>query len=164
MGALDGMEADFAKADPRGGGGGKPKIKVEHGNFVVEVLKIELNPSKRDNGLWYVVEFTIVKSDCPEIKVGREYGWSNDVKKRFGDSPIGLSNTVNFIAAAFGLDMDDPDDAAKAEEIDAGDVEKSAGDLQPLTGKLVRLVVDQKTADKSGRDYWRHTWAVADEE
>jgi hypothetical protein len=153
---LDNLFAGYDEASAASGGGQDPKINAHHtgpANLVVEVVNVEMFPSEQYAAIYYKVAYKVLETDNDKVIVGRTYAWLHDMTNKF----FGQSGTKNFIAAAAGLDVDDPE---VAESIDRATTEDSWSEEQPLAGCKVCVKIVAKTS-KGGFAISPHDWTAA---
>jgi len=140
---------DFDEADPSQAGGQSNGIKVQ-GNHQVKILNVKLKPSEQYNAIYLIVEFELLRTDCDDLKVGKEHGWAHDITQKF----FGATGAKNFLAAALGFDSKSDEAMALTKK----DMEESWGEDQPLAGETVNLKTQPKIT-KGGYDFVVHDWS-----
>jgi len=125
-----------------------------NGRFKVKILKCQLiHP--RDGSAAFVVDLEVLESSIPDIKVGETRNWY----QKNNDSFLGA--VLEFMAAAFGFNANDPAHKAAIETQLKPQAEQYAeatvGPAQMLAGKILR-VETQKRDTRSGGDFTKHIW------
>lgn len=118
--------------------------------YQVEVVELTTMTSRKKDDL-FIVEGKIIKSDCPERKVGMKCSWIVNLAQ---DAALG--NIKGFIAAANGIDP------TNEEEVNAN-VDEAACDVavsedQPMRGQLVDLECVM-IETKAGKPFTLHRWS-----
>lgn len=138
---------------------GKAKISrgglyFQPGEYVVDIERVTTVRSQRDKKDFFIIEATIVESDCPELKPGMQPSQAIDI-----DNIMGFPNIKGFLAAANGID---PSDEAAVEEALGEDkaeeaAEYAASEENPLKGLRLRLTCFN-IQTKKGSDFTKHVW------
>jgi len=125
-----------------------------NGRFKLEILKCQL-VHPRDGSAAFVVDFKVLESSISDVKPGETRNWYQKNNDSF------LSAILEFLAAAFGFNCNDPAHKAQMEaqlkpqaELYA---EAAVGDQQLLKGKLIK-VETQKRDTRAGGEFTRHVW------
>jgi hypothetical protein len=113
--------------------------------------------TKRNGDKMFIVEFTIMTSNNPElVSIGGRHSWCQNMK----ETETATRACLGFLYAALGLDASR--DAAKiAREIKPQQtalLNNAASDANPLAGEEVELQTDEITT-KSGTPFTVHTFA-----
>lgn len=122
--------------------------------YVVEIKQLITMTSRKKDDL-FIVEALIIKSDCPERKVGMSCSWVVNLKQ---DAALG--NIKGFIAAANGIEPTDEEkvNAEVTEEACTLAVSKD----QPLAGIKLGLECTMiKT--KAQKLFTLHRWSPMDQ-
>lgn len=106
----------------------------------------------------FVVDFTILESNLPDVKVNETRNWYQKHNDSF-DSAV-----LEFMAGVIGYNMNDPAAKAKMEtELKPRApeyAEAAVGPAQILKGREVRVETRLKDT-RGGGDFTRHTWSPA---
>lgn len=126
------------------------------GHYDVEVDRV-LEHNGQDNILSYIIEATITATNNPERPVGLK---CSQVIKFGGKGKVMANVNVKvFLAAAFGLDLNKPEDSARADrDITPTVVARCAAEDNPLKGKRLRLHCFT-TKKRDGGDFTKHVWS-----
>lgn len=106
----------------------------------------------------FVVDFTVLESNCPDVKVGEVKNWYQKSNDSF------LSAVLEFMAATFGYNVNVPESKAKMETELKPNAEQYAeaavGPAQLMAGRIV-AVETRKRDTRGGGDFTKHTWNPA---
>jgi hypothetical protein len=150
----------------------KPMTKLPHmqlGTFRTRIIHVkDVDGMRKDNTptTYWIVEFEILESSNPEIKVGQRYGWVHDRKRAF----VGPKAVKSFVAACLGIEAEDErltgDEGDKATAAIAGYYNEDetpnndGSGAQPMAGRELMLVC-QNTLTKAKTNFTVHLWAPA---
>lgn len=106
----------------------------------------------------FVVDFTVLESNCPDVKVGEAKNWYQKSNDSF------LAAVLEFMAAVFEYNVNVPESKAKmeaelkprAEEY----AEASVGPAQLMAGRTVGVETRRRDT-RAGGDFTKHTWYPA---
>ena len=117
------------------------------GKYRVEVQACKSGTTrKREN--YFLVECKILESTNPDRPVGSKATHFITLKV---DTPA-LAEVKRFVSIA----TDTPE-----EEVDSAGVEMLVSEEQPLRGKVLNVSVVNVKSNKTGKEYSRHQWEVA---
>lgn len=112
----------------------------------------------RSNIPAFVVDFTVLESNCPDVKPQEVRNWYQKTGDSF-DSAV-----LAFLAGAFGFNLNDPAQKAQMERDlkpnSTQYAEAACGPTQILAGRIIG-VETQKRDTRSGGDFTRHNWFPA---
>jgi hypothetical protein len=125
--------------------------------YKLEILKCQV-VTPRQGPSAFVVDFKVLESNDPDIKVGETRNWYQKQNDSF------LGAVLEFMLAALGFNMNDPAHKAHAEkEVQPRCpefAEAACGTDQILKGKLISVDTRSK-GTKAGGDFTKHTWHPA---
>ncbi len=119
------------------------------GRYEIEVKVVKMFQSF-SNGLMFIIEAKILKSDNPDRKVGQTASHSISLKHKQA-----LGDVANFVAAGVGIDSSDQ---AAMRQVTEEVVELCVGPTQPLAGKRLALVCTSKQT-KAGSAFTIHRYS-----
>lgn len=122
--------------------------------YKLEILKCQVvTPRSGPNA--FVVDFKVLESNCPDVKMGEQRNWYQKHNDSFE------SAVLEFMLAALGFNMNDPAHKAHAEkEVQPRTpefAEAAVGKDQYLAGKLI-VVETVKKDTRAGSDFTKHKW------
>lgn len=137
---------------------------LKPGNYKLRVLKM-FTIRTRKKGDAFIVDFEVIESDNPEIKVGSTRNWYQGL----GDEDIAFPAIKEFMLRLFGFEEDEGDEEFEDSldellETCADDKWKNEEDEDhPLHGKTIAVECYMKETQK-GNPFTVHNWSVYDED
>lgn len=130
--------------------------KLTDGNSRIKIKAIK--ESDGFFGLFYIVEFFVLETDCEGIKIEEQCSWTvNLSNKKAGDAPF--SNIKAFVCAVLNVDFKDKD---ALDMIGEKMIEATLSKEQPFEG--VELQVQTRTTGTAPNLFVKHRWENVDEE
>jgi hypothetical protein len=109
-------------------------------------------------GLFYIVEFFVMETDCEGVKEGEQCSWTvNLSNKKAGDAPF--QNIKAFMCAVLNVDFKDKD---SLDLIGEKMIEATLSSEQPFEG--VELSVQTRTTGSAPNLFVKHRWETVDED
>lgn len=140
-----GLFGDIEKAKVSLGG----NYLAPGGSYLLYVDAVKTIKSRKNKD-FFIVEFTVLKSNHPDCKPGSRRSWSANLT----DHDAAMGNVKNFLMAAYVADED---------QVGPTEADAAVSSENPLQGALVTCeVTNVKT--KSGGDFSKHLFGSVSEE